>query len=141
MPVKCKYNSAANCFQLSIFLKVRFILGEFTLVVLGRRCSQFSCVAPFITSKLPCSRNVETTSLVCLCLNLKILSAPKLSDAMAPCGSREGSSSLCQAIPSSPVWYKFRRQELYVSIVFSSAIFFSSSKVAVHGKEDLVMFE
>ena len=56
---------------------MRFILGEKTFVVFGNRCSQFACVAPFITSKLPCSKTNETTSFVCLCLNLNILSAPK----------------------------------------------------------------
>src|ERR1700752_3154068 len=122
-------------------LKVKLIRGVLIFLVGGKRCCQFSWVAPFIISKLPCSKTRVTFSLVCLCLKAKFLSAPKLTEAIAPSFFNCFSSSLCQAIPSSPLWYRFRRQELNCSPVFCSIHCFNSISSLVQSKARLVMLE
>src|SRR3954469_11087492 len=87
----------------TIVLNVKLILAPFTSFDLDKRCSQLVCVAPFITSKLPCSNNMDIVSPVLLCLKANFLSAPRLIEAIAPSLANVFSSSLCHAIASSPL--------------------------------------
>src|SRR5690606_857076 len=112
-------------------LNVRFTLGVVIFLVGGNRGSQCDCVVSFITSKLPCSSTNSTFSLVSLCLNANFLSAPKLNEPIAPFFLKSSSPSLCQAMPSSPLWYRLSKQELKRSPVSVSISFFNSNKSAV----------
>ena len=107
----------------------------------GSLCSQWVCVLTFITSRLPCSSITDTVSLVALCLNENFRSAPKLNEPIAPSFFRSFSPSLCQAIPSSPVWYKLSRQELKLSPVSFSIFDFNAESSFVHGSAFFVRFE
>ena len=125
----------------SIVLKVRFILGVEISFVGGSLWSQFVCVMSFIINKLPCSKINEMVSLVCLCLKANLRSAPKLNEPIAPFFFNTFSASLCQVIPSSPLWYKLSKQELNFSPVLSSATFFNSNNSVVQAKAFLVVLE
>ena len=110
----------------SIVLNVKFIRGLSMRFVGGSRCSQCDCVMSFITNRLPCSKINEMVSFVSLCLNANLRSAPKLNEPIAPFFFKSFSASLCQAIPSLPLWYKLSKQELNFKSVFSSIIDFNS---------------
>src|SRR5262249_43083662 len=131
----------SNRCQYTIVRKLRFILGRVIFLDLGKLCSQFVCVASFITSKLPCSSTSEMVSFVCLCLNENFRSAPKLNEAMVLFLPKDFSSSLCQAIPSSPFWYKFSKHELKSVCVRPSTICLRSESSSVHGNARFVVFE
>jgi len=93
-------------------LKVRFILGENTFFVGGSLCNQYFCVVPFINNKLPFSNKTSIRCLVSLCLKENLRSAPKVKEAIVQLSKSVFSASECQPIPSSPLWYKFNKQEL-----------------------------
>lgn len=84
----------------TMVLKVRFTLGIVIFFDFGKQCSQWVCVASFITNKLPFSSITETFSWVCLCFNENFLAAPRLNEVMAEFCSNDFSQSLCQAMPS-----------------------------------------
>src|SRR5690606_24639726 len=46
---------------------VRLMRAEVIFAEVGSRCCQKDCVCPFMSNKLPCSRNVSTISFVVLC--------------------------------------------------------------------------
>src|SRR5690606_12036411 len=122
-------------------LNVRFILGDVIFLLGGNLCSQCVCVVSFMTNKLPCSNSKSTFSLVCLCLNANFRSAPKLNEPMAPSFFKSLSPSLCQAIPSSPLWYRLSKQELKRSPILYSIEAFSSNNSSVHNKAYLLTLE
>ena len=124
-----------------IVLKVKFILGSEIFVDLGKPCSQFFCVASFINSRLPFSSIIEIISLLCLCLNENLRSAPKLTEAMALLPSIDFSSSLCHPTPTLPSCYKFNKQELNFVLDRYSTNCLSFVSSLVHGNAFFSIFE
>ena len=123
LKIWCCYLEDYGRIYRTMIRNVKLILGPIPFLHVGRLCSQFSWVVSFITSKLPCSSTAEIISLVCLCLNKKRLSAPKLKDAIGVHLPILFSSSLCQPMPSLPSWYKLSKHELN-SVPTSVFIFF-----------------
>ena len=131
------------CSQLySIRRNVRFILGPMGFEVFGIWCFQKCWVVPFINNKLPCSSKMFCfKSGIELCFNWKILSAPKLTEAIIGLVPNSFSLSACQPLPSFPSRYKLSKTVVKFVLETISTLDFIFYKSGFQGCGSILMFE
>jgi hypothetical protein len=119
------YSYSCSCYFNSIVRKVRFTLGVVTWVVGGKQCNQWVWVSSFISSKLPWAKIFDTVSLLSLCLKANSFGT-KAYWSNVDFFFKSFSPSLCQDIPSLPLWYK-----LNLSRGVGFAVFFNRVLILV----------